>query len=133
MFIRYKLAEKMSEKLDEMGKDLGEMIAEINNASTTLNKNSKADDPVSFYYHHLKKPETSQLIWFFHNKKLSQVVRILNSHLIQLQEIDQGTAALQAKVAAAQRNSQTLRQSAGFNGPTSEAADGFYRSYLGRR
>lgn len=37
----------MSEKLDEMGKDLGEMIAEINNASSALNKNSKADDPVS--------------------------------------------------------------------------------------
>lgn len=38
----------MSEKLDEMGKDLGEMIAEINSASSALNKNSKADDPVSF-------------------------------------------------------------------------------------
>lgn len=38
----------MSEKLDEMGKDLGEMIAEINNASSALNKNNtKADDPVS--------------------------------------------------------------------------------------
>ena len=38
----------MSEKLDEMGKDLGEMIAEINTASSALNKNSKVDDPVSF-------------------------------------------------------------------------------------
>lgn len=38
----------MSEKLDEMGKDLGEMIEEINSASSALNKNSKADDPVSF-------------------------------------------------------------------------------------
>lgn len=44
---RYKLAEKMSEKLEEMGKDLGEMIEEINSASAALNKNSKADDPVS--------------------------------------------------------------------------------------
>lgn len=39
----------MSEKLDEMGKDLGEMIAEINNASSALNKNNKADDPVSLF------------------------------------------------------------------------------------
>lgn len=44
---RYKLAEKMSERLEEMGKDLGEMIEEINSASASLNKNSKADDPVS--------------------------------------------------------------------------------------
>lgn len=38
----------MSEKLDEMGKDLGEMIEEINTASAALNKNSKVDDPVRF-------------------------------------------------------------------------------------
>jgi nuclear pore complex protein Nup62 len=37
----------MSERLEEMGKDLGEMIEEINSASAALNKNSKADDPVS--------------------------------------------------------------------------------------
>lgn len=73
MVIRYKLAEKMSEKLDEMGKDLGEMIAEINNASSTLNKNSKADDPVSFYYHHLKKPRNALAnseLFFFLKKKV---------------------------------------------------------------
>lgn len=45
---RYKLAEKLSDRLDEMGKDLGSMIEEINDASSSLNKNSKADDPVSY-------------------------------------------------------------------------------------
>ncbi|KAI4135619.1 MAG: hypothetical protein LQ347_000515 [Umbilicaria vellea] len=42
----YKLAEKLSDRLDEMGKDLTSMIEEINTASTSLSKNSKADDPV---------------------------------------------------------------------------------------
>jgi nuclear pore complex protein Nup62 len=42
------LAEKLSDRLDEMGKDLTSMIEEINNASSSLSKTSKADDPVSF-------------------------------------------------------------------------------------
>lgn len=43
----YKLAEKLTERLDEMGKNLGSMIEAINEASTTLSKTSKGDDPVS--------------------------------------------------------------------------------------
>lgn len=43
----YQLANKLSERLDEMGKDLGNMIEEINDASSTLSKTGKADDPVS--------------------------------------------------------------------------------------
>lgn len=43
----YQLANKLSERLDEMAKDLGSMIDEINDASSTLSQNSKADDPVS--------------------------------------------------------------------------------------
>ncbi|EED16557.1 nucleoporin Nsp1, putative [Talaromyces stipitatus ATCC 10500] len=43
----YKLAEKLSERLDEMGKDLGSMIEEINSASSTLSKTNKTDEPVS--------------------------------------------------------------------------------------
>lgn len=105
----YELAEKLSTRLDEMGKDLGSMIDEINDASSTLNKNTKPDDP------------------------LSQVVRVLNSHLTQLQQIDQGAAALQLKVAAAQKASQTLSPANGLAGPSSDAADSFYRSFMGRR
>ncbi|KAL8836623.1 MAG: hypothetical protein Q9170_002846 [Blastenia crenularia] len=91
----YQLAEKLSTRLDEMGKDLGSMIEEINNASSALNKNTKPDDP--------------------------------------LQQIDQGAAALQLKVAAAQKASQTLSPANGLNGPSSDAADSFYRSFMGRR
>ena len=43
----YQVASKLSERLDEMGKDLSTMIEEINDASSTLSKTGKADDPVS--------------------------------------------------------------------------------------
>ena len=43
----YKLAENLGQKLGEMGGDLASMIQEINEASGTLNKSAKADDPVS--------------------------------------------------------------------------------------
>ncbi|KAF5014582.1 hypothetical protein F66182_14381 [Fusarium sp. NRRL 66182] len=112
----YKLAEKLSERLDEMGKDLGSMIEEINNASSTLSKTNKTDEPIS------------------------QIARILNSHLSQLQMIDQGTAELQAKVSAAQKAGQSLGsrlggygQNGGNIGVGGSAADDFYRSYMGRR
>jgi nuclear pore complex protein Nup62 len=62
-----------------------------------------------------------------------QIVRVLNSHLTQLQQIDQGTAALQAKVSAAQKASQSVILPNGQNGMGSSAADDFYRSYMGRR
>ncbi|KZF22103.1 hypothetical protein L228DRAFT_247724 [Xylona heveae TC161] len=104
----YKLAEKLSERLDEMGKDLTSMIDEVNNASSTLSKTSKAGDP------------------------LSQIVKVLNGHLSQLQLIDQGAAKLQAKVAAAQKAGQGLGMN-GYNGSRHDAADDFYRSYMGRR
>ncbi|KAI4259828.1 MAG: hypothetical protein L6R42_004377, partial [Xanthoria sp. 1 TBL-2021] len=105
----YQLAEKLSSRLDEMGKDLSSMVEEINDASSSLNKNSKPDDP------------------------LSQVVRVLNSHLTQLQQIDQGANALKLKVAAAEKASRSLGPTNGYNGPSSDAADSFYRSFMGKR
>ncbi|KAH8586320.1 Nsp1-like C-terminal region-domain-containing protein [Bisporella sp. PMI_857] len=103
----YKLAEKLTERLDEMGKNISSMIEAINDASSNLSKsNSKADDP------------------------LSHIVRVLNSHLQQLQWIDQNAEILQAKVSAAQKLGQSIGS---VNGQESEAADAFYRSYIGRR
>jgi nuclear pore complex protein Nup62 len=73
-------------------------------------------------------------------RQISQIVRILNSHLSQLQTIDQGTAELQAKVAAAQKAGQSMGSRLGGygqGGPNigggGSAADDFYRSYMGRR
>lgn len=43
----YKLAENVTDRLEEMGKDLGKMISEINEISGSLNKGNKPDDPVS--------------------------------------------------------------------------------------
>lgn len=43
----YKLAENLTDRLDEMGKDLGKMITEINDISGSLSKGNKPDDPVS--------------------------------------------------------------------------------------
>lgn len=62
--------------------------------------------------------------------QLTQVVRVLNSHLTQLQQIDQGAAALQSKVQEAQRMGQSFGP---LSGSINNAADGFYRSYMGRR
>lgn len=47
----YKLAEKLTDRLDEMGKDLSKMIKEINDISGTLSKGNKPDDPVSSSLH----------------------------------------------------------------------------------
>ncbi|KAL4906563.1 Nsp1-like C-terminal region-domain-containing protein [Aspergillus multicolor] len=110
----YKLAEKLSERLDDMGRDLSSMIEEVNNASSTLSKTNKADEPIS------------------------QIVRILNSHLSQLQTIDMGTTELQTKVAAAQKAGQSMSARFGHGLSMSgvgsvSAADDFYRSYMGRR
>jgi len=104
----YKLAEKLTDRLEDMGKDLTKIIEEINDASAILSKNNKRDDP------------------------LSQIVRVLNGHLSQLQWIDQNATALQAKVAEAQKTGQSLGAS-GHGGLENDAADDFYRSYMGRR
>lgn len=67
--------------------------------------------------------------------QITHIVRILNSHLTQLQAIDQGTMALQAKINAAQKASHGLGFPGinGSNGTGRGAADDFYRSYMGRR
>jgi hypothetical protein len=48
---RYKLAEKLSDRLNELNRDLTEMIEEINSTSQTLSKTGKPDDPVCISPH----------------------------------------------------------------------------------
>ena len=43
----YKLAEKLGERLEEMEKDLGRMVEEVNAANASLSRNGKGDEPVS--------------------------------------------------------------------------------------
>lgn len=59
---RYQLASRLSERLDEMGKDLSGMIEEINDASSTLNKHNKGDDPVSVFSGPRKRSWTNRLL-----------------------------------------------------------------------
>lgn len=47
----YKLAEKLTQNLDERSRDLAKMVQEINDVSGTLSKSNKTDDPVGFYSH----------------------------------------------------------------------------------
>ena len=85
------------------------MIEEINSASTHLRQSSKsanAQDP------------------------LTQIVKVLNGHLSQLQVIDQGALALQQKVTAAQREARSYGRNGGLG---NDEVDAFARSYLGRR
>lgn len=55
----YKLAENVTDRLEEMGKDLGKMISEINDISGSLSKGNKPDDPVSHYFSEYYMRESS--------------------------------------------------------------------------
>ncbi|TKX25806.1 Nsp1-like C-terminal domain-containing protein [Elsinoe australis] len=105
----YRIAERCSSRLTSMSHDLTSMIDEINSASTNLrqsNKSANAQDP------------------------LTQIVKVLNGHLSQLQLIDQGASQLQSKVTAAQKEARAM----GRNGTLgNDEVDAFARSYLGRR
>ncbi|KAF2839290.1 hypothetical protein M501DRAFT_933333 [Patellaria atrata CBS 101060] len=105
----YKLAEKLSSRLNELNQSLGEMVEETNSISASVSRSNKSDDP------------------------LSQVIRVLNSHLAQLQVIDSGAAELKGKIAAAQREGAGIARHNGWNGVGSDPADDFYRSFRGGR
>lgn len=123
----YKLAEKLTQQLDEKSRDLSKMVKEINDISGTLSKGTKAEDPVSFAVN----PITKEQVYTNALMQLSQIVRVLNSHLTQLQWIDANSSALQAKVTAAQKSSSNLGSHYGSG--ESDVAESFYRSYMGRR
>lgn len=122
----YKLAEKLTQQLDEKSRDLSKMVKEINDISGTLSKGVKPEDPVS------TTPDNSNTDRRANEPtQLSQIVRVLNGHLTQLQWIDANASALQGKVAAAQKASSNLGNH--YAGSDNDAAESFYRSYMGRR
>lgn len=135
----YKLAENLQSKLGEMSGSLTTMIQDINDASATITKTNKPDDPVSSLWMngcHFQQspypflpfiitPETNA-------PQLQQIVKVLNGHLSQLQWIDQNAQTLQAKVQAAQKESSQMGSVHGGN-ERGDATDEMFRSYLGRR
>jgi nuclear pore complex protein Nup62 len=46
----FKLAERLAERLEDMSKDLETMVEEVNSANASLNKNTKADEPVIIHF-----------------------------------------------------------------------------------
>jgi nuclear pore complex protein Nup62 len=122
----YKLAEKLSERLDEMGTNLESMVEEVNAVNAGLSKNGKADEPV--------RPSPSvSVLSILTDFQITQIVKILNQHLNQLQAIDNGASVLQSKVAEAQKAARGVGYLNGHHGNGSTASDDFYRSYMGRR
>lgn len=110
----YKVAEGCAKRLGELKGSLGEMVGEINVVGEKLSGNNAnggsdgKEDP------------------------LRQIVGVLNRHLGQLQVIGQGSAELQSKVLAAQREARALGGERGIGGG-GQWVDDFGRSYLGRR
>jgi nuclear pore complex protein Nup62 len=124
----YKLAEKVTDRLDDLGKELSQMIKDINDMSATMTKGSKPDDPVCLNNNiHILFEMKSRANMPY---QLSQIVRVLNGHLTQLQWIDANAGALQAKVAAAQKASNNMGGNVGVQ-ETNASAESFYRSYRG--
>lgn len=78
----YHTAQLLNDHLEQMGKDLAGLIDEINKASTTINKTTNQEDP------------------------LSQIVRVLNNHLSSLQWIDAHTNSIQEKIQEAQKKAK---------------------------
>jgi nuclear pore complex protein Nup62 len=122
----YKLAEKLTDRLDEMGKNITSMIEAVNDASSNLSKSSKADDPVSTCAH------INSNILANSTFQLSHIVRVLNSHLMQLQWIDQNAEILQTKVTAAQKLAQGIGSN-GYGGGEGDEVEAFYKSFGARR
>ncbi|KAK6003176.1 hypothetical protein QM012_001021 [Aureobasidium pullulans] len=98
----YQTAERCSARLTTMSHDLTSMIDEINLASTNLSKSSKTAE----------------------SDPLSQIVRVLNAHLGQLQQIDVGAEQLRQKVESAQKEVRGF----GGRGASDEGVEGFMRS-----
>lgn len=81
----YNLAEKLTEQLNELGRNLTSMIEEINTASNLINKTNE-DDP------------------------LSSIVRILNSHLSSLRWIQSTTTKLHYKIDEVKKAEYTIEK-----------------------
>lgn len=109
-----------------MNRDLTGMIEEINAASASISK-SKTDDPVS-----LSILSVASNAYANSHIQLSHIVRILNTHLVELQKIDSGTAELRKRVAEAQRDSQRLN-SRGLGSTGYDVADDFGRTFRNSR
>lgn len=100
-----------------MSHNLTSIIEEVNLASTNLHKSTR---PAS-----ASTSSTAQ-----QDDPLAQIVRVLNSHLVQLQGIDAGARELGEKVEAARGEARIAGVGMGVGG--GGWVEGFGRAYLGR-
>jgi nuclear pore complex protein Nup62 len=100
---------------------LTDVIEEINRASSLLSNTNGTDDPVGRALGGAAAANGVQL---------SRVVRVLNSHLSQLQKIDIDAAQLQAKVDDAQKQTRTMGGGDWRIG--SDPTEEFYKSFSRR-
>ncbi|KAK0896291.1 FG-nucleoporin nsp1 [Friedmanniomyces endolithicus] len=117
----YKTAEACSSRLTDMHHSLTDMIEEINSASSKLGSGSSQQQQQAQQSHGQTNGS---------GDPLADIVRVLNSHLAQLQAIDTGASELQGRVAAAQKEARGLGESSGRG---QSWVEGFGKSYLGRR
>jgi nuclear pore complex protein Nup62 len=103
-----------------LNKDLGDVIDEINGVSAMLSNTTGPDDPVG-----------SRLYLGLHlliALQLSHVVRVLNSHLQQLQRIDMDASTLQVKVQEAQKQARGVGQNDWRIG--TDHAEHYYKTFM---
>lgn len=127
----YRLAERVTGKLDELNGDLGDVIGEINDVGAKLTKAKQGEDPVSSF----RYPSLCMAVGIVDangNLQIENVVRVLNSHLQQLQGIDVTTSQLQQRVQAAKKEARVSGTN-GVQGLGSDPAEDFYRSFMSRR
>jgi nuclear pore complex protein Nup62 len=123
--ITYKAAETCSDRLMEMNQSLSAMIEGINDASSKLSSSSAASGKAA------KDAGEDPLM---------QIVRVLNSHLAQLQVIDAGAIDLSKRVESAHvdvgvagsRLGASMRGStmSGNGGGGNDIAEGFKKSFF---
>jgi nuclear pore complex protein Nup62 len=95
------------------------VIEEINGVSSMLSNSSGTDDPVC--------SKQSTLSTLTNSSQLSHVVRVLNSHLSQLQKIDNDASTLQARVQEAQKHARAMGGSDWRVG--TDSSEEFYKSF----
>lgn len=61
-FCRYTMAERLTSRLDEVNRDLEDIILEINSVSASLSRTKGSDDPVSRYCCHRRVEAPTRMI-----------------------------------------------------------------------
>jgi nuclear pore complex protein Nup62 len=103
----FKLADTLTSRLSDLNSDLSSMITEINGVSNTLSQSNKAksDDP------------------------FETIVKVLNSHVNHIREIERSNEELRLKVEGAKKEMAGMNRGLGGYGHNG-GEDDFWKSYM---